>query len=100
MNTSPEADDTPLATVPQPQFELGTPFSELPTELTRRCCSGKSCTTILDRVAVPYLDEKSPTGSSVMYTYDRGNDIVFFSARTVDGLIEQVNDPSFWPVAD
>ena len=64
----------------------------------RRCCSGKACSTYLDRKVEAVLDSESPTGASVTYTYDRGNDITFFAASTVDGLIEQLNDPAYWPV--
>jgi hypothetical protein len=99
MNTSLDADDSPLATVPQPHFAFGTPFDELPTQLTRRCCSGKSCTAILDRRAIPYLDEGSPTGASVSYAYVQ-NGTIFWTAATVDQLIVAVNEPDYWPVAD
>jgi hypothetical protein len=87
-----------MDTVPQPQYPLGTPFDELPDEIVRRCCSGKSCTTYLDRSAEAVLDSESPTGATVYYAYKRGNDDGFFVSSTVDGLIAQLNDPEYWPV--
>jgi len=89
-----------LLTIPQPKIAPGTWFDDLPESIERRCCPHKFCVTVLEKRIVPTLDCSSPTGASVFYSYYRGNGERHddFGASTVDGLIEQLNNESFYPV--
>lgn len=89
-------EDALWAREPQETYSPDSGFEELPEELLRQCCPGKSCgTTQLLRIKTAELIDDEPT---VIYSYVRSsNGDSYFSSKTVEGLVAQLNDPEYWP---
>lgn len=81
---------------PQPLFSPDASFEELPEEIFRQCCQFKSCgaTHLVKRKSAMLVGD----GAVVVYCYVRSsNEEGYFAAESVEELIEQLNDPQYWP---
>lgn len=80
------------------QIPAGTPLAELPRNIKRRCCYGKtSCgMTSLHLHVEATLSDAGDIVHLFEYRRDSNND-VYYSAGTVEELIEQVNNTDRWP---
>lgn len=87
--------------VPQTTYDpTTTTWGELPEELERRCCPRKRHNTTVFKTRVATIDDSSPTGASVIYTYKRENGDTFIAGATIAELVEGLNDETNWPVVE
>lgn len=93
------------ATIDQPIIPLDASYEEMPAELLRRCCPGKSCgNTEVTLMKLAIIDDDSPTGASLLYGYSRhpgdpGDDAYYYGWRSaLADLAAAANDPKYFPV--
>lgn len=89
-------DDILWAREPQETYSPDATFEELPDELSRQCCVGKTCgtTDLLKSKSAALIGDEAV----VIYSYVRkSNGDSYFSATAVEDLVRRLNDPEYWP---
>lgn len=86
----------------QPQPEVSAAIhSELPKRISRKCCMFKSCGNTSLYFSLDSEVNEFELDTRVLFTYKReSNDDIFFQSYSVEGLVEKLNDPLYYPLAE